>query len=113
MSGNLTDSNSTYGNDESLVIDILNGVGLQGAISVTNVAIEAKVGATILTSRKTLTVMNNGTAIIYWGYTNAVTASTGTPIYKKQVATWGIGDNLQVFLIAASGTHNCRVTEAS
>lgn len=110
----LNDSNSTYGLDQNKTADVLNdGTGIQGAIAVTNTAIEAKVGASPLPNRKSVTVYNNGNQTIYWGYTNAVTTLTGTPIAKKQSVEFAVGDGQSVWLIASSGSQNVRITEAA
>jgi hypothetical protein len=113
MMGGILDDDANYGLDQSAVADVVNTAGVQGTVSVTTSAIEAKVGALKLVNRKLLTVFNDGSASVYWGYTNAVTAANGTPIFKSQIHSWDIGDSLSIWLIAAAGTHTCRVTEAS
>jgi hypothetical protein len=95
-----------------IVSDALNSTGVQGAITVTSSSIEAKVGVSRLAGRKLLTVFNDGTATIWWGYTSGVTTSSGTPIFKGQQFNWNITDGLGIWLIAVSGSHNVRVTEA-
>jgi hypothetical protein len=110
----ISDSNSTYGLDQTKTADVLNdGVGVQGAITVTNTATEVKVGASPLENRKSVTVYNNGNQTIYWGYTNAVTTSTGTPIEKKQTVEFAVGDGQSIWLIASSGSQDVRITEAA
>jgi hypothetical protein len=109
----ITDSNSTYGNDEQLISDVFNNAGLQAALSVGATAIEAKCGVSVLPDRKVLTVFNNSNTIVYWGYTNAVTIATGTPIFKSQLYTWTAGVNMHIYLIAGSAGNDCRVTEVS
>lgn len=88
------------------------GTGTQGAITVTNAAIEVKVGGSRLAGRSLLTAHNNGTATIFWGYTSGVTTTTGTPLAQGQVGSWKVGDQQSVYLIATSGSQNVRVTEA-
>lgn len=101
--------------DSSLdVVDFVNaGTGIEGFITVGTVAIEAKIGASPLTNRRSLTATNLGTAIIYWGYTAAVTILTGTPIYKKQQATWSVGQNQKVYFISSIAGNNTRLTEGA
>jgi hypothetical protein len=107
------DDDASYGLDQSAIADVINSSGVEGAITVTTTAIEAKVGASRLVNRKLLTVFNNGSQPIYFGYNSTVTTASGTPIVKDQSASWDVGDGLGVWLIASSGSHNVRVTEAS
>lgn len=93
--------------------DIVNTSGTNGAISVSTTAVAVRVGGSNLTARKNLTALNNGTATIYWGYSNAVTTSNGTPLMRNQFAAWDAGPSITVYLIAASGTHDVRVSEAA
>lgn len=89
--------------------DIIVNAGVFGAISVTTSAVEAKVGASKLTNRKSLTVCpTNGT--VYWGYSSSVTTATGTPITAGNILPFG--QNISIFLIAAATT-DVRITEAS
>jgi len=114
MSGGVFDANKTYNDDQSAVADVLNsGNGVQGSVTVGTSFAEAKVGASRLTGRKSLTVFNNSNATIYWGYTNAVTTSTGTPIFKDQQVEFAVGDAQGIFLIAGSAGNNVRVTEGA
>lgn len=109
----ISDSNGTYGNDESAVSDIVNlGTGVEGSLTATTSAVEVKVGGSRLTSRKLVTLHNNSSNTIYWGWTSGVTTSTGTPIYKNQMIQWSVGDSQTIYVIAASVGNNTRVTEA-
>lgn len=91
--------------------DILNVSGQYRAQSVTTTAAEALGGATILANRKMLSITpTNGT--VYWGLSNAVTTTTGSPIFKNQTMTFSFGVNNHVYLIAASTT-DCRIVEGS
>lgn len=101
-------------NDALKTADILNsGTGVEGSLTVGTSATEAKVGANKLTNRKLLTVHNNSSATIYWGFTSSVTTSTGTPIFKDQVVSWSVGDSQTIYLIAGSAGNNTRVTEGA
>lgn len=106
------DSNKTYFDDQPASADILNNSGVEGSLTVGTSAIEVKVGASKLEGRKQVTLYNNSNNIIYFGYTNAVTTSTGIPILKKQMITWDAGDILTIYVIAGSAGNNCRVVEA-
>jgi hypothetical protein len=91
------------------VKDVMNVAGTQGALSVTTTAIEAKVGITKLVGRKSLTIQPiNG--IIYWGYTNTVSSTIGSIIYKGQSKNFAIDDAHTVFIVSV-GTIDTRITE--
>ena len=96
------------------VSDTINGSGVQGALTVGTTAVEVKVGGSAHASRKLVTLYNNSSVILYWGWTNAVTTSNGTPIQPQQFGTWNVGPSATVYVIATSGSSNdTRVTEAS
>jgi hypothetical protein len=98
-------------NNDMQVVDIINTAGQYRAQSVTTTAAEALGAATILANRKSLTITpTNGT--VYWGFSNAVTTTTGTPIFKNQSMSFAIGSSLHVYVISA-GTVDCRMTEGS
>jgi hypothetical protein len=101
----------TTGNQDLCVTDILDVGGVQGAITVGVAAVAAQVGVSPYTNRKNLTVMpTNGS--IFWGYSSAVTTSTGTEIFKNQLATFQVSENVTIWLIAAAN-RNVRVTEGA
>jgi hypothetical protein len=91
--------------------DISNNGGVNGALTVGTSSVEAKVGGSPLSNRKTLTVFNNSNSTIYWGYSSGVTTANGSPIFKNQIGTWDIGSNTSVYLIAGSAGNNVRITE--
>lgn len=94
--------------------DILNaGTGVQGALTVGTSAVPIRVGGSNLALRKLITLHNNSLVTIYWGYTNAVTTSTGTPIYAGQADGWSVGPNQDVYVIAGTAGNNTRITEAA
>ena len=93
--------------------DLLLGAGVQGALTVGTTAVEAKVGGSRLANRKLLTVHNNSSSTIYWGYTSGVTTTTGTPLFKDQLVSWDISDTATVYLIASGAGNNTRVTESA
>jgi len=107
-----TPVNSTS-NGELLTADISNNGGTQGAITVSTSAIEAKVGASPLANRKSLTVHNNSNKVIYWGYTSGVTTSTGSPLAKDTTAVFSVGPSTSIYLIAAGSGNNTRITESA
>lgn len=101
-------------NLESQVSDILNNGGTQAALTVGTSAVEVMVGGSPLSNRKSVTLCNNTVlTTIYWGYTNAVTTSTGTPIVPGQLIEWTVGPNTHIFVIAGGAGNNTRITEAA
>ncbi len=106
---NVTDNGSSI-----TVDDGLNSGGVQGQLTLTlaNTAYEAKVGVSALSNRKMLIV----TALddMYWGFSNTVTASTGTPVYKNQQITFAINPSsgFQIWLIASTASRIARIAES-
>ena len=84
-------------------IDTLTSGGTQGVLTLTlaNTAYELKVGANRLSGRKLITAFPESRTI-YWGYSNTITTSTGTPIYKNQFITWKMDDQGSIWLINVS-----------
>jgi hypothetical protein len=101
-------------NGDISAADGLSDSGVQGNLVLTTAgtAYEAKVGGSRLALRKSLTI----TALddLYWGYTNAVTTATGTPLYKNQQIIFAIypNSNFQVWLVASGASKNARITES-
>lgn len=91
------------------VTDSLSLGGVQGAITVGVSAVSAKVGVSNYSGRKMLTVMPTDGSV-FWGYTDTVTTSTGTEIFRNQMATFKVEDTVSVWLVAAAN-RNVRVTE--
>ena len=91
--------------------DVINTAYVNGAISVTTSATEAKVGLSKQVNRKLLVITpTNG--IVYRGSSNTVTTSNGAPIFKNQSWPIDVTDNVPVWLIAAS-TVDVRIEEYS
>lgn len=89
----------------------INTTSVSGAISVGTSPVEAKVGATALASRLfVLVTAVNGT--IYFGSSNTVTTSTGTPIIQNQPVSFSFTDNVPVWLVADT-TVDVRVMEGA
>ena len=110
----ISDSNKTYGNDQTEVVIVINsGASVEGALNVGTTAIEIKVGATRLEDREALTLFNNSANTMYWGYTSSVTTSTGTPIFKNQLNTWSVGDSQPIYVISSKANQDARITEGS
>jgi hypothetical protein len=93
------------------VRDSINTLSINGAISISTTAVEAKVGASRLTNRKFISITpTNG--IIYWGSSSSVTIVSGTPVFKNQSLTMAFTDNVAVWLISAA-TVDVRIVEGS
>lgn len=110
-----TDSATVSSTGDLAVSDGLSDGGVFGALTLTTggTAYEAKVGASRLTNRKSLTI----TALddMYWGYSNTVTTATGTPLYKNQNIIFDIDSDstFQVWLVAAANSKTARITEST
>jgi len=84
----------------------ISAAGAVGTLTATTTATAAIAGASALSARKGLEILNNSANIVYWGYTNAVTTTTGMPInpgiskqfeFKPSVAT-------AIYVVAASNS---------
>jgi hypothetical protein len=109
----ISDSNKNYFDDQVASADILNNGGLQGSLTVGTSPVEVRVGASRLAGRKVVTLYNNSNSILYWGFTNTVSITTGTPLAKNQFIEWSVGDNTEIWIIAGSAGNNTRITEAA
>lgn len=91
----------------------LDGPSLNKALSVTDSAVELKVGADTLEERIAVTIQPlNGS--VYYGFSNTVTSSNGTKIFKGQVFSLEAGSLDRVYLVADVGnTVDVRITERS
>lgn len=91
----------------------LNGPADQGALSVTTTPVEVKLGASALSERTMITIQPLD-GDVYFGYTSGtLTALTGTKIFKGQYFPLEATDKLPVYLVAATGTVDVRITEVS
>jgi len=100
-------------NNDLQTSDTLRVGGIQGVLTVGVAAVELKVGGSKLANRKTCGLDNGSNSTIYWGYTNAVTTTTGRRIYKNQNdAEWGVSDGASIWLIAGSAGNVIRVNES-
>lgn len=96
---------------ELLTADIINVSSQYRAQSVTTTAAQALGGGAVLANRKFIQITpTNGT--IFYGTSNAVTTTTGSPLFSNQTLTMSFGANVQLWVIAA-GTVDTRVLEGS
>lgn len=99
--------------DKLKTTDALSGAAVFGAITVGTSAVEAKVGGSPLAARKLLTIHNNGSQDIFWGYADTVTTSSGTPIFKNQTAIFEFTEARTVWLISGTAGQNVRIGEVA
>ncbi len=92
--------------------DVNNNGYVSGAVAVTAVATEAKVGATRLSGREVITITNKGPKTLYYGPAG-VTSTTGDPLYKDQFVSLPYGDNIAVFVICAGGDTATAIVQES
>lgn len=111
--GNESNYAKVSSNQDLGTADIINSAGVSGNITVGTSATLAAVGGSNQANRKSLTVSNNGTATMYWGYSNTVTTANGTPVYKGQTLSWAVGPNVSVYLISSVAAQDTRVTEGA
>jgi len=71
----------------------------------------AEIVATPLSGRCSLIIQNNGTDTVYLGQDNTVTAANGLCIPKKSSLQYDLGENADLWMIAASGSQDVRVME--
>lgn len=93
-------------------IDLSSNVAIKNtAETVTTTA--AQVVSTSLANRKEITIQNEGTQSVYIGVDNTVTAANGIKISKNSSATYAWGPNIQIWMIAASGSQDVRILESA
>ena len=88
----------------------IDGPSFYGALSVGTSPVLLKVGASVYTERSVVSFQpTNG--IIYYGFDASVTSSTGTKVYQDQIIWLEAAAANDIYLVAASGTINVRITE--
>lgn len=90
----------------------LRGAGTQAALTIGTTAAEAKVGGSALANRGHLSIQPNANSV-YYGYTNGVTTSNGTRIFKDQTVWFDVSDGTSVWLIADGAGKDVRITEVA
>lgn len=94
--------------------DIVDTTGLYGTITVGTSPVEVKVGASPLNSRKLLTLDNTSNTTFYWGYNNSITTSAfAGRIFKDQQASWAVGPNVSIWIVAGSAGNSAHVSEGA
>ena len=95
------------------VADSINSPGLQAEITLTpNVAMEIKVGASRLQTRKLCHAQIQTGGNVYWGWNSSVTTANGTRFFKHQMKSWPVEKDGQVWLVTAASGVKIRIGEA-
>lgn len=93
---------------------VSDGSGTQAAITAGTTSLIANVSGTAnLLDRKNLSIYNNGTVPLYWGFTSGVTTATGSPIAVGQYMFLAVGPDTSVYVISSAASQNVRVTECA
>jgi len=92
--------------------DVNNDGYVSGAVSVTSVAIEAKVGASKLAGREWITITNKGPKTLYYGPAG-VTTTSGDFLYKDQFVSLNHGELIAVFLVCAGADTATAIVQES
>ena len=96
----------------SVLADTSKNIAMKNSVAtVTTTA--AQVLAAPLANRKEVTIQNEGSADVYIGSANTVTAANGVKISKNASATFEIGAAVAIWMIAASGSQSVRFLELS
>jgi len=90
----------------------LDGPAVYSNITVTTTPQEVKVGASPMAERQVVTIQPL-TGDVYYGYSNSVSSTNGTKIFKNQLLPLEAGEKLSVWVVAASGSIDVRITEVS
>lgn len=94
--------------------DVADAGGVSGVIAVANTAIAIRVGASNLANRKRLLFSNVGSAVLYWGYSNAVSgAGNGMPLFRNQSVSDSWGPNTTIWVICPTGSGSLFVGEGA
>jgi hypothetical protein len=60
-----------------------------------------------------VTVQHKGNARLFFGFTSSVTASTGTELFRDQVAVFDISLPLRLWVVSDGENQDVRITEAN
>lgn len=102
------------GNGDLNSSDIVDTSGIYGTLVVGSSPVEIKVGGSPLSYRKLITLDNTSNTTIYWGYNNSISTSTfAGRIFKDQQASWAIGPNVSIWVVASSPGNNTHISEGA
>ena len=90
--------------------DCARTAGVNAEVTIGTTAVEAKADTTALTNRRYL-VLRPKDNDIYWGFSNGVTTTSGTKMFKDELLVLPFG--VAVWLIASASNKKISVSEAS
>jgi hypothetical protein len=99
----------TTDRDEQVVVDFIDDSIAFGAITVGTTAVACRIGASILTGRKAISINNRGPRSVYYGG-SGVTIASGTEVSRGEKAFLPIG-NVEIYLISDVAGQDVRVIE--
>lgn len=73
----------------------------------------AQVLASPLAGRREVTIQNEGSQDVYIGSSAGVTTANGIKVSKRSSATYEFGEDIDIFMIADSGTQDVRFLESA
>ena len=107
-----TDGTVIGNNQDSLkTVQAMTSGGVYGNLSVGTSAVEVRVGASRLTNRRVVTIFPVDENM-WWGFSSAVTSSTGTEIYKNQLFVFMVDATARIYLISDAASKNARISES-
>jgi hypothetical protein len=104
---------------QALDVNVANSIDIDDGLANTALAAEAAAVSTsaalvgsVLSSRKYLSIYNNGSKAVYIG-PSGVSSVTGFPLFPGSILETRIGAAVAVHAVAASGTQDVRLLQAS
>jgi len=97
-------------NGELTNVDTCNAEAIYGVLTVGTTPVEIKVGTSKLSGRKFLHLQSKDRGI-YFGYSNSVSTSNGTELFKNQILFLPIGEAVSVWVIAGASGKEIRIGE--
>jgi len=93
--------------------DVIRSYYVVGAFTATTTPQPVRVGSENLKHRKVLIVHNNSSAKVWLVQDVTQTKTDGIPIKADERLVIGVTDNVDVYIVAGSGTKNLRVMEGA
>lgn len=95
------------------VNDYVNTGFISSRIAVGTSQIEARVGGSPLANRRTLTIYNDSTIILFYGPSGVTSSGTtkGEPLFPNQQVSMQVGPSISIFLITTASSQSAIVKE--
>ena len=94
--------------------DVVDTSGIYGTLTVGTSSVEIKVGGSPLTARKLVTIDNTSNVTLFWGYDNSIsTTAYAGRIFKDQQASWAVGPNVSIWVVAGSAGNATHISEGA